>query len=118
MFFSCYTRQLRDVMFDLIRNHNIVDSFFNRCQFTMRDNAFYFCQIFFFHSIKYFLFICETWIRHQHFKQKSINLSFGEGICSFLFYRILCSQNKEWVREFMRYSSDSYLMFLHGFKEC
>ena len=117
MFFSGDTRQLRDIMFDLIRDSDIVDLFFDSCQFTMRDHALYFGQIFFFYGIENFLFICKTWIVYQYFKQESIDLRLRERISSFLFYRILSSQHKERVWKFMCYSSYCHLMFLHCFQQ-
>ena len=57
-------------------------------------------------------------IVNDHLHQKTIQLCFGQGISTFLLYRILCRHNHEWRRQGIGFVSDRNLLFRHGFKQC
>src|SRR5437868_2294200 len=63
-------------------------------------------------------FIVKTWIIEDNIKHKSIQLCFGQWVCTFLLYRVLGGKHKERVIQFMINASYGYVLFLHCFEEC
>ena len=56
-------------------------------------------------------------ITDNHFQHKTVNLSFGQRIGSFLLDGVLRGHHQKRSRQFVRFLANGYLTFLHGFEQ-
>lgn len=66
---------------------------------------------------EYFFLVERRWIIKKNLHKKSIELSFWKRICTFMFERILCSNDKKRRGKRKTLLANSHLTFLHSFEE-
>jgi len=69
-----------------------------------------------FYAVKDFEFFVYVGVIEFFFEEEAVELGFGEGVGSFLFNGVLCGDDDEDIRHFIRYAAYAGLMFLHGFQ--
>ena len=69
-------------------------------------------------TTNYFQFVPLVRIVNYHFHEKSVELSLGKWICTFIFNRILCGRYEEDAFKRMILAIDRHLSLLHRLKEC
>src|SRR5688572_20627521 len=69
------------------------------------------------HSLNHAPLRFEARIINDNLHHEAIELSFGQGICTFVFQRILGRNNCKYRGQCVRHSIDADLRFLHRFKQ-